>query len=60
VVVKDFQEEYIKQAYPEIDQFLKRNKEELRWHCRQAGLEYRGFENLNKKFKEAITYLCAS
>ncbi len=59
VVVKDFKEEYVKRAYPEIDQFLKLNKTELRNHCRTEGLEYRGFENLNKKFKQAISYLCA-
>lgn len=58
VVVKDFKEEYIKKAYAEIDQFLKQDKEVLRAHCRAAGVDYRGFENLNRIFKQAINYLC--
>lgn len=57
VVVKDFKEEYIKNAYPEIDQYLKLDKDMLRAHCRTAGIEYRGFQGLNKIFKEAINYL---
>ena len=58
VVVKDFKEEYIKNAYPEMDRFLKQNRDELRVHCRTEGLGYRGFDNLNKIFKQAISYLC--
>lgn len=57
VVVKDFQEKYIKSAYPEIDHYLKLDKGELRMHCRKAGIEYRGFDGLNRIFKEAINYL---
>jgi hypothetical protein len=59
VVVEDFKEGFVKNAYPEIDRFLTMDKEELRSRCRIAGLEYRGFDGLNKTFKEAIAYLCA-
>ncbi|MBS1491592.1 MAG: hypothetical protein JSS93_13785 [Bacteroidetes bacterium] len=58
VVVDDFKEEFIKKAYPEINQFLITNRDDLRARCRAAGLEYRGFEGRNKTFKEAIDYLC--
>jgi len=57
VVVKDFKKEYIKSAYPAIDQFLRMDPEERRVRCRAAGLEYRGFENLNLVFKSAIASL---
>jgi hypothetical protein len=57
VVVKDFQQPYIKGAYPEIDRYLSMDRAQLRAHCREVGLEYRGFENLNKRFKQAIAYL---
>lgn len=55
VVVKDFKKKYIKMALPEIQEFLKQDKEQLRIHCRKVGLDYRGFEKLNKVFKKAIT-----
>jgi hypothetical protein len=58
VVVEDFKEEFIKKACPEIESYLTSNREALRKHCRTAGLEYRGFENLNVIFKQAISYLC--
>jgi len=57
VVVKDFKEHFIKNAYPEIDKFLKMKKSELRIRCRMAGLEYRGFKSLNPVFKQAVNYL---
>lgn len=57
VVVEDFKEEYVKRAFPEMDRFLKMDRNELRQHCRQVGLDYRGFENLNKVFKKAILTL---
>ncbi|MFZ2905950.1 MAG: hypothetical protein WAZ98_07085 [Cyclobacteriaceae bacterium] len=57
VVVKDFKEEYVKAAYPEIDHYLNMNKDELRKHCRGVGLDYRGFEKLNEIFKSAINCL---
>jgi hypothetical protein len=57
VVVKDFNEECIKNAYSEINDFLKMDKEKLRAHCRTAGIEYRGFTRLNQTFREAISTL---
>ena len=57
VVVKDFKEDYIKKAIPEIQAYLKMDREALRNHCRKVGLEYRGFDNLNKTFKNAVTSL---
>lgn len=57
VVVKDFKEEYIKKAVPEILHYLTKDKTALRKHCRQVGLEYRGFDILNKTFKNAVTLL---
>lgn len=57
VVVKEFDEESIKNAYLEISEFLKMDKEQLRIHCRTAGIEYRGFTRLNQIFKEAINSL---
>lgn len=59
VVVRDFTEQYIKTAYPTIRRFLEMDKKMLRERCRIAGIEYRGFENLNKTFKDAISYLCS-
>lgn len=57
VVVDDFKKEYIKEAWPEINEYLKRDSDELRKHCREVGLEYRGFNNLNKIFKDAVRKL---
>lgn len=57
VVVKDFKEEYIKKAIPEIQHYFTKDKTTLRKHCREVGLEYRGFDNLNKTFKNAVTSL---
>jgi len=33
------------------------DRDKLREHCRAVGLEYRGFEVLNRKFKEAVASL---
>jgi hypothetical protein len=57
VVVKDFEKEYVKQAYPQIMAYLNKDREELRKHCREKGLEYRGFHNLNKVFHKAVSSL---
>jgi len=57
VVVDDFVEADIKKAWPEIKAYLMKDPEELRKHCREVGLGYRGFDNLNKKFKAAIASL---
>ena len=60
VVVDDFVEEDVKKAWPEIKEYLERDQEELRKHCREVGLAYRGFEVLNKKFKLALISLTKS
>jgi len=57
VVVDDFVEFDIKKAWPEIKGYLTRDSKDLRQHCRDVGLEYRGFNNLNKKFKSALMML---
>jgi len=57
VVVDDFVEIDVKKAWPEIKEYLMRDPKELRKHCREVGLDYRGFEVLNKKFKEALVSL---
>jgi len=60
VVVDDFVEKDIKQAWSEIKEYLQRDKAELREHCREVGLAYRGFEVLNEKFKLALISLTKS
>jgi len=57
VVVDDFIESEVKNAWPEIKEYLTRDPYELRKHCREVGLDYRGFNVLNKKFKEALASL---
>lgn len=57
VVVDDFVEVDVKKAWPEIREYLQRDPEQLRNHCREVGLDYRGFDGLNKKFKDAIAFL---
>lgn len=57
VVVDDFVKDDVKRAWPEIKEYLQRDSDKLRQHCRIVGINYRGFENLNKVFKSAIKYL---
>lgn len=57
VVVDGFVEEEIKKAVPKIRAYLEQDRDALRNHCREVGLEYRGFEGLNKKFKQAMASL---
>lgn len=57
VVVNDFVEEDIKNAWPEIKDYLNRDADTLRKHCREVGLNYRGFKILNQRFKEAVASL---
>ncbi|MDQ7085042.1 MAG: hypothetical protein Q9M36_08955 [Sulfurovum sp.] len=57
VVVDDFVEQDIKNAWSEIKDYLERDKSTLRKHCREVGLAYRGFDVLNVKFKEALVSL---
>jgi hypothetical protein len=54
VVVKDFSREEIERAYPQLVNLITGNPEELRNHCRQVGLEYRGFQHLNLEFRKAF------
>jgi hypothetical protein len=57
VVVKDFSKEEIKKAWTKIKEYLTRDRVELKQHCREVGIEYRGFSHLNQRFKQAIQYL---
>ena len=57
VVVDGFVKDEIKKALPQIQEYLRRDKNELRKHCREVGLEYRGFNILNNKFKKAFDSL---
>jgi len=57
VVVVDFIEPEIKKAWPQIKHYLMMDARYRRQHCREVGIEYRGFENLNHIFKSALTTL---
>jgi hypothetical protein len=57
VVVEDFKEEYVKAAWPAIKRFLEMEPEARRQHCREVGLDYRGFDSLNPVFKQAMGWL---
>jgi hypothetical protein len=61
VVVDDFVESEIKASWPRIHAFLSQDPEERRAHCRAVGLDYRGFDVLNPRFRSAVeTLLSAS
>jgi hypothetical protein len=57
VVVDDFNEHEIKAAWPKIQRYLQMDPHERRLHCREKGLEYRGFETLNPRFRQAVSIL---
>jgi len=57
VVVDDFVKDDIKKAWPEIKEYLERDPKKLREHCRNVGLDYRGFDRLNRIFKDAMNHL---
>ena len=57
VVVDGFVEDEIKKAVPQIREYLTQDDDKRRKHCRQVGIEYRGFDILNQKFKEAMMIL---
>jgi hypothetical protein len=57
VVVADFSEGAIRRGWPEIERYLKMDRDERRSHCRKFGIEYRGFSSLNPVFKSAIETL---
>jgi len=57
VVVDDFVESEIKAAWPKIQAFLAQPPEQRRAHCRAVGLDYRGFNTLNPRFRSAVETL---
>lgn len=57
VVVDDFTKDDVKKAWPQIKEYLTRDPQKLKEHCREVGLDYRGFEGLNKRFKSALVSL---
>ena len=57
VVVDDFKEVYVKKAWPEMKHYLEMDPEVRRKHCREVGLDYRGFDKLNKQFRLAMSLL---
>ncbi len=57
VVVKDFVKDEIKKALPQIREYLEQDRDKLRRHCREVGIEYRGFSVLKKRFDEAMREL---
>ncbi|MFO0006490.1 MAG: hypothetical protein ACK559_35755, partial [bacterium] len=60
VVVDDFIEAEIKDAWPRIMSFLSQQPEQRRAHCRAVGLNYRGFDTLNPRFRSAVESLIQS
>ncbi len=57
VVVDDFKEEYVKKAWPLMKEYFEMDKEKLRKHCREIGIDYRGFDKLNAQFRLAMSIL---
>jgi len=57
VVVDGFIEDEIKKSVPKIVKYLEADRDRLRNHCREIGLDYRGFKSLNPKFKKALEVL---
>lgn len=57
VVVGDFTEVDIAAAWPRIREYLERDPDARRAHCREKGLSYRGFDTLNPRFRRAIDIL---
>lgn len=60
VVVEDFSEPAIAAAWPRIRNYLLRDRDLLRIHCRTKGLGYRGFDTLNPRFRNAVQILIQS
>lgn len=57
VVIDGFIRDEIKKVVPQIQEYLNQDDKLRRKHCREVGLGYRGFNILNRKFKEAIVSL---
>lgn len=60
VVLKDFSQDEVKIAWPRIADYLNRDPVALRRHCRVIGVDYRGFDSLNPRFKQAVNVLTAA
>ncbi len=59
VVVKDFSKSEVKESIDKIMAYFETDRDILRAHCRAVGIEYRGLENLNPIFKEALKSLAS-
>ncbi|MBS2034768.1 glycosyltransferase [bacterium] len=57
VVVDDFREKDIKDAWPILEKYFLMDPELRRSHCREVGLSYRGYSNLNPVFRQALEAL---
>lgn len=57
VVIDNFSKPLIGKAYDSIIRILNVAEEDRRRHCREIGVDYRGFEKLNKEFKKAFNEL---
>ncbi len=57
VVVDDFVEAEARRVAPQITAYLGQDRESLRKHCREVGLDCRGFAKLNPIFQEALRTL---
>ncbi len=57
VVVNDFVKDEVEAAWPRMKAYLEMDPEARRRHCREVGLDYRGFEVLNPRFRSAIKTL---
>lgn len=59
VVVNDFNESEIRDAWPKIKVFLEMDAGYRRERCMTVGRDYRGFESLNPIFRAAMTeFIC--
>jgi hypothetical protein len=57
VVVDDFVKDEIDAAWPRIRAYLEMDPAARRRHCREVGLEYRGFDTLEPRFRSAVETL---
>jgi len=56
-VIQDITTEEIMSAWQKIKAILSVPADKRRAHCREVGIEYRGFTRLNPTFKNALLYL---
>ncbi len=57
VVVNDFVKSEVDAAWPRIRAFLDMEPAARRRHCREVGMEYRGFDTLEPRFRSAVESL---